>query len=202
MKKILLLLTFLLCLTSCSEKVTFSEKEDGTLNCSNGQVYYPLENSHRYADFGLGKKVGAILGADVFSVKNAENILYADGVYYVDKEHKTLDVLFEDCDEYLFVPKKDLDENGHISSKYLKGKNTLKGKDAEDFSFYIFYSHTPEEEGYINGVYVGEIIALFETDLPLYSSYSVYNWDNRAYSVEIDGTHYLIEDEWVKKISI
>lgn len=202
MKKILLILLALLCMCSCSEKLSFTENEDGTLNSSDGQVYYPLENSHRYSDFGLGKKVGAILGADVFSLDNTKQVLYADSTYYVKEEYKSLDVLFEDCDEYLFVPKKDLDKSGRITEKYLKPKKTLKGENAQDFSFYIFYSHTPEEEGYLNGVYVGEIVALFETDLPLYSSYPVYYWDNKAYSVEIDGTHYMIEDEWVKKIFI
>ena len=202
MKKLLLLLLLLLSLSSCSQEITFSEKEDGTLVSSKEEVYYPLENSHRYSVFGLDKKISAILGADVFGVKNTDSIIFADGTYYVKEEYKELDILFEDCDEYLFVPKKDLDKNGHITQKYLKNKDTLNSKEAEDFSFYIFYSRTPKEEGYVNGVYVGEIIALFETDLPLYSSYPVYHWDNKAYSVEIDSTHYIIENEWAKKIFI
>ena len=200
MKKIYAFVTIVvtliaLILSSCSSGYTFTENEDKTLTRSDGKVYYPLENSHRYSHLGKTAKSG-----DVVLLENDSIVLMGE-TYYVTEEYKSLDVLFEECTEYFFVPLKELDD-GRVTENAINKADKLKGTDAEDFSFYVFYGREPKELGYEKGVHQGEICALFETDLPLVSSYPVYKWSESVYSVEIDGVQYTLEDKWAKKIGI
>ncbi|MBQ7896867.1 MAG: hypothetical protein IJ323_00440 [Clostridia bacterium] len=201
-KNVVLILLLLFCFCACSGKYTFTEEETGALTRSDGKVFYPIANSYRYSDLGLDGKSGAILGADVYSVKGSDNIVFSDETYYVIEEYKGLDVTFENCKEFLYAPRADLDDNGRVSEKYLKKAEKLIGEDAVDFAFYIFYGREPKELGFEQGVYQGEVIALFDIDEPFVSSYPVYQWSDKVYSVEIDGTHYTLEDKWAKKIGI
>lgn len=200
MKKIILLLLLILLLASCSEKHTFTE-DDGRLICDE-RAYYPLENSHRYSDLGLSSKIGEILGSDIYSVKNSDHVLYVGDSYYVTEEYKDLDVVLEDCGEFFFVNRIDLDKNGRINKKQLSSAEKLTDRDAVDFAFYLFYGREPKELGYVKGEYEGELIATFISDLPLVSSYPVYKWSGVDYSVEVDGVHYMLEEKWSKKIGI
>ena len=200
MKKIIVLF-LLLVFCSCSEKYTFTE-DNGALIRSDKKVYYPINNSQRYSDFGLSSKKGAILGSDIYSVKGSDEVVFAKDTYYVTEEYKSLDIAFENCEEFFFVPKADLDKDGKISERQLEKAEKLKNEDAVDFAFYVFYGREPEELGYQKGVYVGEVIAPLNIKLPLVSSYPVYKWSDADYSVEIDGTHYMLEEKWSKKIGI
>ena len=205
MKKILLLFALVLIFTSCSERYTFTESDNGAITRSDGETFLPVENSYRYRDLGVGSKIGAILGADVYSVKGADSLLVAIGEteeYYISEGETFPDTLFEECTEYCYIPKIDLDKRGRISESALKRADKLTGEEAVDFSFYVFYGREPKELGYLNGVYVGEIIGTMETSLPIVSSYPVYKWSSTAYSVEIDGVHYTLEMEWSEKIGI
>lgn len=200
MKKIILLLLFILLLVSCSEKHTLTE-DDGRLICDE-RVYYPLENSHRYSDLGLSSKIGEILGSDVYSVKGGDDVICVGDSYYVTEEYKDLDVVLEDCGEFFFVNRIDLDKKGRISKNQLAKAEKLSDKEGVDFAFYLFYGREPKELGYLRGEYAGELIATFISDLPLVSSYPVYKWSNVDYSVEVDGVHYMLEEKWSKKIGI
>lgn len=195
MKRIFVFLFCILVFTSCSSGYTFTENEDNTVTRSDGIVYYPIESSHRYSHLGKTAKSG-----DVVLLEN-EGIVLMGETYYVTEEYKSLDVLFEECLEFFYVDRKDLKE-GRVTESLIKKADKLSGKDAEDFSFYVFYGREPSELGLQRGVHQGEICALFETDLPLVSSYSVYKWSEGVYSVEIDGVQYTLEDTWLKKIGI
>lgn len=197
---VILLLLFLFC--ACSEQYTFTEEETGVITRSDGKVFYPIENSYRYSDLGVGSKIGAILGSDVLSVKGSDNIILAGDTYYVTEEYKSLDVTFENCGEFLYVHRSELDKNGRVSEKYLESAEKLTGDDAVDFAFYVFYGREPKELGFEQGVYQGEVIALFDISEPFVSSYPVYKWSDKVYSIEIDGNHYTLEDKWSKKIGI
>lgn len=206
MKKYLLCILLILCafLISCKSEYTFREGEGGTLLRSDGEKFYPLENSERYVDYGVTKKQGSVLGADIYGVEGGEDALLMqkgeESTYFVGESLMELNKLFEDCDAFFFVPEKDL-KDGRISFSY-KPQVTLTLKDAEDFAFYIFYGRSPREYGFDKGEYIGEIYATFpETDL-LATRYSVYFYQGLGYSVEIDGDEYLIEDEWARKIGI
>lgn len=206
MKKILLIiLSLLLLFASCSYEHSFELKEDGTLSMDS-KVFYPIKNSYRFTDYGFGKKQGAVLGGDVYIIDGQETVLLVKSAdsytYYVGEQFKDFDKLFEDCTEYFFVPAKDLDKNGRIARKYAEKAKRLTGDDALDFSFYVFYGRTPEELGYKKGEYAGEIYATFDEISSLVSSYPVYKYSQMAYSVEIDGTEYLMEIDLAKKIGI
>lgn len=200
--KAVIIVSLLTLLTACADSYTFTEGEGGALIRSDEKVFYPVGNSYRYSDLGVGSKIGAILGSDVYSVKGSDKIILAGDTYYVTEEYKSLDVAFEDCKEFLYVPSRDLDKKGRISEKYLEKAEKLTGDDAVDFAFYVFYGREPKELGFERGVYQGQIIALFDIKEPLISSYPVYKWSDKVYSVEIDGTHYTLEEKWAKKIGI
>ncbi len=195
MKRIFVFLVCVLIFVSCSSGFSFTENEDNTVTRSDGKVFYPLENSHRYSYLGKTAKSG-----DVLLLEN-DSIIAVGEKYYVTEEYKSLDVLFEECTEYFFVERKEL-KDGRITESLIKKSDKLTGKDAEDFSFYVFYGREPKELGFERGVHHGEICGLFETDLPLVSSYSVYKWSESVYSVEIDGVQYTLEEKWAKKIGI
>lgn len=184
-----------LILASCSAGYSFTENEDKTITRSDGKVYYPLENSHRYSHLGKTAKSGDIL------ILENDSIIEVGKTYYVTEEYKSLDVLFEECLEFFYVDRKEL-KDGRITESIIEKADKLSGKDAEDFSFYVFYGREPKELGLEKGVHQGEICALFETDLPLVSAYSVYKWSESIYSVKIDGVQYTLEDKWLKKIGI
>ena len=195
MKHIFIFLACILIFVSCSSGYSFTEKDNKTLTRSDGIVYYPLENSHRYSHIGKTAKSGNVV------ILENDSIILAEGTYFVTEEYKSLDVLFEECNEYFFAPLQDLD-NGRATENLIEKADKLSGKDAEDFSFYVFYGREPKELGFERGVHQGEICAIFETDLPLVSSYPVYKWSDSIYSVEIDGVQYILEDKWLKKIGI
>ena len=207
MKKYFLsaILVFCAFLTSCGSDYAFEEREDATLLRSDGEVFYPLENSERYIDYGVGKKQGSVLGADIYGVEGGADVLLMQKgnkeTYYVSEELRGLNKLFEDCDTFFYVPKKNLDKSGRISLSY-KPRLELTLKDAEDFAFYIFYGRSPEEYGYKNGEYRGEIYATFPETDALATRYPLYYYLNLGYSIEIDGDEYMLEEEWAKKIGI
>ena len=192
-------------LISCDGDYTFDEREDETLLRSDGEEFYPLENSERYIDYGVGKKQGSVLGADIYSVEGTEDVLLMqrkkEDIYFVSEELRGLNKLFEDCDTFFYVPAKELNKSGRIPLSY-KPRLELTLKDAEDFAFYIFYGRSPEEYGYKNGEYMGEIYATFPEAEALATRYSLYYYSGLGYSIEIDGDEYLLEDEWAKKIGI
>lgn len=206
MKKIISVLLLFVFLTSCGgSEHTFEMNDDGTVTMDS-TVYYPLENSHRFTDYGIGKKQGAVLGAQVYIPEGEDTVLLLrssdSDTYYVPEHLKGFDKLLEECEEFFFVPKADLDKNGRIDRKYAKKANRLTGEDAVDFAFYVFYGRPPADYGYKNGSYAGEIYAVFgETDT-LVSSYPVYKYTQTAYSIVIDGEEYLMELDVARMIGI
>lgn len=206
MKKIITtILLFVLILTSCGAKHSFALNEDGTLTM-DGNVYYPLDNSYRYTDYGITKKQGTVANGDVCIVEGNSTILLVQSaetsVYYVPEVFRGFDKLLEECTEYFFVPASDLDKSGRIDRSYAEKAKRLKEKQAEDFAFYVFYGRAPEDYGYTEGVYAGEIYAVFPEIDGLVSSYPVYKYSSTDYSVVIDGEETIMDTSWAKEIGI
>lgn len=201
MKKIFALLCCIFILSSCSSEINFIENDDKSICLSSGEVFYPIKNTHRFSHLGGERRVGKIGSEDVFFLNKSADVIIVGDDYYVSQEHSSFDIAFEECSQFLFVPRKRL-KNGRASQSVIDNADKLTGVDAEDFSFYVFYGREPREFGFENGVHFGQILGLFETDLPLVSSYPVYKWSQSLYSVEIDGVQYTLEDKWAKKIGI
>ncbi len=206
MKKIIPILLLLVFLTSCaSHKHTFEKREDGTVTMDSA-VFYPLENSHRFTDYGMGKKQGAVLGQDVYIPEGEDTVLLLTSsdsdTYYVPESLKSFDKLLEECKEFFFVPASQLDRNGRVSRKYAQKAKRLTGEDATDFAFYVFYGRAPQDYGYKKCTYAGEVYGVFPELDSLVSSYSVYRYDSDAYSIVIDGEEYLMDLDTAEMIGI
>ena len=205
-KTLIFIFVSLILLTSCTARYTFTENPNGSLTRSDKNTFYPIESSYRYADFSERKKLGKCPSGEVWSIDDEGLALLVIGEnserFYLTEEYSHLDILFEECNEYFFAPEKDLDKYGRVSEKYISEAVKLTGDEAVDFAFYIFYGRSPDEEGLGKGKYVGEIIALFDDPQYLVSSYPVYRYGKDAFSVEIDGDEYLLEEKWAKAIGI
>ena len=206
MKRIyLVFIAVLLFLTACADEHSFMLNDDGTLTMDS-TVYYPLENSYRFTDYGTGRKQGAVLGGDVYVVDGEDTVILVKKeksfTYYVPEELKGFDKLLEDCTEFFFVPVQALDKNGRVDRKKAEKLYRLTGEAAADFGFYIFYGRTPAENGYENGIYAGEIYGVFPETDSIVSAYSVYKYGADAYSVIIDGEEHLMEEDTAKMIGI
>lgn len=195
MKKIVASLLLVLLLVSCADGFTFTKREDGAIVRSDEKVFYPIDYSYRYQALGIGKKAGEILGAEIYFVKDSDDVISVDGECFVSEDYADIDAVFENCTEFLF-----LEKSKKINQRNINKADKLTGGEAEDFSFYVFYGQTPEALGYKTKEYIGEIIGVFDTDLPLVSSYPAYKLGERAYAVEIDGEVYTLDYEWSKKI--
>ncbi len=201
MKKLILAsLILLLVLVSCAPEHTAVLNSDDTLTF-DGTKYYPLKNSDSFSHIERATKVGAVLGGDVFFIEGSVTCLFKDGenhdTYYVPEACKDIEKLPEECEEFFYLPEA---ETGN--KKYIASARRITGSDAEDFSFYLFYGRTPEESGLIGGKYVGEICALFPELPSLCLSYPVREYSPSAYSVEVDGTEYLLEVKWAREVGI
>ena len=204
MKKIYVLLFAVLVLTSCSPKHFIEINEDNTLTLDD-TVYYPLKNSERFTDYGY-TKLGSVLGGDVFLTKGQDTALLLKRedsfTYYVTEEYRDFDKLLEECTEFFYVPLQHFDKDGRVDESYAKNVQRLKGKEAEDFSFYVFYGRPPEEYGFETCTYAGEVFGAFPELDSIVSAYSVYKYADDAYSIIIDGEEYLMEVDTAKMIGI
>ena len=204
MKKICILLLALLLLTSCTPKYFIEVNDDNTLTL-DGTVYYPLQNSERFTDYGY-TKLGSVLGGEVYLTKGEDTVLLLKRkdsfTYYVEEEDRGFDKPLEDCLEFFYVPLEAFDKNGRVKSSYVDGVERLKGEDAEDFAFYVFYGRPPQELGYEKCSYAGEVFGTFTELDSVVSAYSVYKYADDAYSIIIDGEEYLMEVDTARMIGI
>ena len=131
MKRIFVFLVCVLIFVSCSSGFSFTENEDNTVTRSDGTVYYPLENSHRYSHLGKTAKSDDVL------ILEKDSIVVVGEKYYVTEEYKSLDVLFEECTEYFFVERKELKslEINIEKGIYLLNGVELKGISRLDIDF-------------------------------------------------------------------
>lgn len=204
MKKIyLLLIVILLAFTACQKDVTVTL--DGDLLTVDGVVYYHLENSNRLTDTGA-EKIGSVFGGDVFEVEGGEGICLTEikgkRAYYVTEENQGFERLLEECSGFFFASVTDLDKSGRIDKAYINKADILTGREAEDFAFYVFYGRPPKDYGLENGSYIGNVYGIFPEFESLLSTYPVFKFDSRSYSIIIDGEEYLMDEEIVRQIGI
>lgn len=206
MKKIyLVLIVLILTLTSCAAKHTFVLNDDGTITMDE-TLFYPLANSERFTDYGYGKKQGAVLGGDVYIVDGNDTILFVKRDksfdYYVPEKLKGFDKPLEECTEFFYVPLQAFDKTGRVDRDFAEKSYRLTGEDAVDFAFYVFYGRPPKDYGYDQKQYAGEIYGVFSETDSIVSAYSVYKYDDDAYSVVIDDEEYLMEVSTAEMIGV
>lgn len=199
------LIAVLLLFTSCAAEHSFTENSDGSITMDT-ETYYPIENSYRFTDYGKGKKQGSILGADIYIPEGEDTVLLAekDGsrTYYVPESLRGFDKPLEECTEFFFVKARDIEDDGRISRDIAESARIIKGKDAEDLAFYVFYGRPPQDYGLTECLYVGELFCTFPELDSILSSYPVYGYGRNAFSIVIDGEEYLMDEELARMMGI
>ncbi|MBQ4284815.1 MAG: hypothetical protein IJB96_12920 [Lachnospira sp.] len=220
---IFICLAIILCFAACNGNVEFTENENKTIATNSGTEYTYVGNEGNVWCFGEWEFVGHVVGekktfshlADkiktgMYSVDGGKDVLVrylSDNEYasiYVKSDLLKTEVKLENCIRYEFVKGTLSNDSGILNSKKgifecEKFLNEIKnGQKAEDAGLSDLVK---QPDGMLKNCYVyGYVYGIVQENLNLVIPLEVISYDDKAYSIKIDGKEYVLLKDWLDKL--
>ena len=228
MKKMLALLicvAILFSLVACNNDARFTEGQNHTILSEDGTEYTFVGFEGMVACLGEWKFIGHIKGeqetfyhlADsiktgMYSVRGSEDVLIRyfpnnefSGIY-VRSELLNTEITLDRCIRFVLlkysefynkdtvIPQKGVAECQQFLNEI---KNGQTAEDAE------LYNLVKQPDGSYKNCYLyGYVCGVLQEDLNLVIPLTVWSFDDKAYSIEIDGVKYVLPEEWINKLIV
>ncbi len=226
MRKILIIficLATIFSFTDCTNNVEFTETENETIITKDGTEYTFVDIEGRVWCFGEWEFIGHINGekksfvhltdkikTGMYSVNGSQDVLvryFPNNEFasvYVKSELLKTEVTLDNCIKFVFV--KDSLSNGDETTISKNGiteckqflneiKNGQKAKDAG------LYDLVKQPDGMLKNCYVyGYVCGVIQDDVNIVIPLEVMSFDDKAYSIKIDDTEYVLTQAWVDKL--
>lgn len=203
--------------------VEFTETENGTIVSTDGAEYTYLGDEGSVWCIGEWEFIGHVKGekktfghltytikTGMYSVSGSQDVLvryFPDnefaGIYVKSALLKT-EIALENCIRFKFAKGSFLnDERTTISNKGIteceQFLNEIKsGQSAEEAGLYDLVK---QPNGMYKNCYVyGYVCGVLQEDLNLVMPLQVMSFDDKAYSIKIDGAEYVLTQEWLDKL--
>ena len=226
MKKVL---TVMICLIIvCSfifyNNTKFKEIDNKAVVANDGTEYTFVGNEGMVWCFGKWKFIGHVKGekkrfvhissvikTGMYSVNGGREVLvryFPDNEFaaiYVKSDLLKTDVSLENCIEFEFVKGSLSHDTNPISQKNIteckQFLNEIKaGQTAKDANLYDLVK---QPDGMLKNCYVyGYVCGVIQKDINIVIPLEVMSFDNKAYSIKIDGVNYVLPEEWVTKLIV
>ena len=208
---------------ACTNNVEFTETENNTIVTTDGTEYTFIGFEGRVWCFGEWEFIGHVKGekknfvhltnkikTGMYSVNGSQDVLvryFPDNEFaaiYVKSELLKTEVTLDNCIRFDFVKGLLVNNDETIISKagitecedlLNKIKSGQKAKDAG------LYDLVKQPDGMLENCYVyGYVCGVIQEDLNIVIPLQVMSFDDKAYSIRIDDTEYVLTQEWVDKL--
>ncbi len=224
MRKIaMILISFVIIISfiACADKTEFTETENRTVVSTDGTEYTFVGIEDRVWCFGEREFLSHVKGekktfthlieeikTGMYSVNKSKDVLVR---YLPDNEFKSIyvksellkkEVLLDNCIRFEFVKDSILDEKTTISNQGITECNQFldeirNGQTAKEAGLYDLIERS---DGTMENCYLyGYVCGVLQDDLNLVIRLNVYSFDDKAYSITIDDTEYVLPKEWMDK---
>ena len=222
---ILICLALICSFASCENSVKFSGTENKTILASDGTEYTFVGFEGSVACLGELDFIGHVKGEQksfthltesiqtgMYSVSGKDDVLvryFPNNEFagiYVKSELLETEVALDRCIRFSFVeysslynaktmiPQKGITECQQFLDEIKSGQT------AEEAGLYDLVR---QPDGMLKNSYVyGYICGVIQEDLNLVIPLTVWSFDDKAYSIEIDGVKYVLPEEWINKLIV
>jgi len=225
---ILICLALICSFASCENNVKFSETENKTIVARDGTEYTFVGFEGMVACFGEWKFIGHVKGEQksfthltesiqtgMYSVMGSDDVLVRyfpnnefPGIY-VKSELLDMEVSLDRCIRFVLlkysdfynkdavIPQKGVSECQQFLSEIKSGQT------AEEAGLYDLLKQSDESDGSYKACYkYGYVCGVIQEELNLVIPLKVWSFDDKAYSIEIDGVEYVLPEEWINKLIV
>ena len=214
-------LAIIISFVACANDVEFTETENKTVVSTDGTQYTFVGYEGRFWCFGEREFIGHVKGekkafvhlslvikTGMYNVNASNDVLiryFPDNEFaaiYVKSELLQTDVVLDNCIRFEFV-KGSLYKQTTISNtgiteceQFLNEiKNGQTSKEAG------LYDLVRQPNGILKNCYVyGYVCGVVQEDLNIVIPLEVMSFDDKAYSIKIDNTEYVLPQEWLDKL--
>ena len=205
------------------DEVRFTETEDKAIVTTDGTEYTFVGIEGRVWCFGEWEFIGHINGekktfvhltnkikTGMYSVDDSQDVLvryFPDNEFaavYVKSELLKTEVSLDNCIRFALVKGSVIngDENTSLKNGITECENFLNeiksGQTAKDAGLYDLVK---QPDGMFKNCYVyGYVCSVIQEDLNIVIPLQVMSFDDKAYSIEIDGIEYVLTQKWVDKL--
>ena len=209
---------------SCNSSAGFTETDNKTIVANDGTEYAFVGNEGMVWCFGKWEFIGHVKGekkqfghlasmikTGMYSVNGGREVLvryFPDNEFaaiYVKSDLLKTDVSLENCIEFEFVKGSLSHDANPISQKNIteceQFLNEIKaGQTAKDANLYDLVKRP---DGMLKNCYVyGYVCGVIQKDINIVIPLEVMSFDDKAYSIKIDGVNYVLPEEWVTKLIV
>ena len=208
---------------ACTNNAEFTETENKTIVTTDGTKYTFVGIEGRIRCFGEWEFIGHVYGekktfvhltdkikTGMYSVNGSQDVLaryYPDNEFaslYVKSELLKSEITLDNCIRFgfvkgsLFNQEQTIISNNGITEcrQFLNEiKNGQKAKDAG------LYDLVKQPNGMLENCYVyGYVCGVVQEDINIVIPLEVISFDDKAFSIRIDDTEYVLPQEWVDKL--
>lgn len=221
---ICLVIVFSFVACNSNDNVAFTETENKTIVANDGTEYTFVGFEGRVSCFGEWDFIGHVEGekksfvhltskikTGMYSVNGKQDVLvryFPDNEFsaiYVKSDLLKTEITLDNCIRFEFVKGSLFDKDETALSK--KGiteceqflneiKNGQKARDAG------LYDLVKQPNGMLKNCYVyGYVCGIIQEDINIVIPLRVMSFDDKAYSIEIDGIEYVLQKEWLDKFT-
>ncbi len=208
-----------------TDVVKFTETENKTIVANDGTEYTYVGNESQFRAFGKWDFIGHVEGekksfihltseikTGMYSVNGKQDVLvryFPDNEFsaiYVKSDLLKTEITLDNCIRFEFVKGSLFNKDETALSK--KGipeceqflneiKNGQKARDAG------LYDLVKQPNGMLKNCYVyGYVCGIIQENINIVIPLRVQSFDDKAYSIEIDGIEYVLPKEWMDKLII
>jgi len=228
MKKMLALLicvAILFSLVACNNDARFTGGQNHTVLSEDGTEYTFVGFEGMVACFGEWKFIGHIKGEQetfyhlgdsiktgMYSVRDSEDVLIRyfpnnefSGIY-VKSELLNTEITLDRCIRFVLlkysefynkdtvIPQKGVAECQQFLSEIKSGQTAKEAG---------LYDLVKQPDGMLKNCYVyGYICGVIQEDINIVIPLEVMSFDDKAYSIEIEGVAYVLPEEWILKLTV
>ena len=219
---ILICLAMIVSLVSCANNAEFVAAENEAIVSTDGTEYTFVGYEGRVWCFGKWKFIGHVKGekksfvhltqsvkTGMYSVNGKRDVLaryFPDNEFaamYVRSDLLKTEVSLDNCIRFEFIKGLLSDEKATISNRGITEceqflKEIKNGQKAKEVGL---YDAVRQPDGSLKNCYVyGYVCGIVQEDLNLVIPLQVTSFDDKAYSISIDGTEYVLPQEWIDKL--
>ena len=209
----------------CNDNVEFKKTQNKTIVSDDGTEYTFVGNECDVWCFGEREFIGHVAGeknfldnltmttkAGMYSVNGSKDTLVKyspDNEFYsvyVKSDLLKTEISLDNCIRFEFVKdllsssnnyspsQKVITECEHFLTEIRSGKTA---KDAE------LYELIKQPDGMFKNLYVyGYLFGVVQEDINLVIPLEIMSFDDKAYSIELDGIEYVLPEEWINELTV
>lgn len=207
---------------ACANNIEFTETNDKAILSKDGTEYTFVGNEGKVWCFGELELIGRVkaepknifhiagtMEAGMYSVNGSQDVLVRYFPYnefaaiYVKSELLKTEISLDNCIRFEFVKYSLYDKLATIPNNGIteceQFLNEIKnGEKAEDAGLYDFVK---QPDGMLKNCYVyGYICGIVQENVNIVIPLQVMSFDDKAYSIRIDDTEYVLPQEWADKL--